>query len=306
VEEKHVVAQIVKDELRHAAVMYGLLADLGVDVDKPRAPARRDLHDAHRARRRHRHPAHHRRQARQHLLLPDRHLAGLRLLQLLHGPGAPAISSRTSAAAPTAPGSARSRASSRRRSSTSGTASTGSRSSPRTRRPATRPMRRSPSGTIRTMNIFGRPGSPKNVRYRKYRLKTRDNDEVRQAFATEVASLCERIGLRVPAWKPVWEQLPGRGADPGLGAAAAPVRLNIMLIIGSRAAPTTRPAWRRDGHGARRSRCDVRRRHYSKAIGVSRAPALLSGLGSQAHQLLLGFLDAHAVGRVLEQAPSRS
>ena len=27
------VAQIVKDELRHAAVMYGLLADLGVDVD---------------------------------------------------------------------------------------------------------------------------------------------------------------------------------------------------------------------------------------------------------------------------------
>src|SRR5438105_6228269 len=32
VEEKHVVAQIVKDELRHAAVMYGLLADLGFDV----------------------------------------------------------------------------------------------------------------------------------------------------------------------------------------------------------------------------------------------------------------------------------
>src|SRR5688572_15598882 len=33
VDEKHVVAQIVKDELRHAAVMYGLLGDLGVDVD---------------------------------------------------------------------------------------------------------------------------------------------------------------------------------------------------------------------------------------------------------------------------------
>src|SRR5205814_6711553 len=33
VEEKHVVAQIVKDELRHAAVMYGLLGDLGFDVD---------------------------------------------------------------------------------------------------------------------------------------------------------------------------------------------------------------------------------------------------------------------------------
>src|SRR5437773_11169291 len=34
VEEKHVVAQIVKDELRHAAVMYGLLADLGLDVER--------------------------------------------------------------------------------------------------------------------------------------------------------------------------------------------------------------------------------------------------------------------------------
>src|SRR5262245_39174311 len=33
VEEKHVVAQIVKDELRHATVMYGLLGDLGVDVE---------------------------------------------------------------------------------------------------------------------------------------------------------------------------------------------------------------------------------------------------------------------------------
>jgi ring-1,2-phenylacetyl-CoA epoxidase subunit PaaA len=34
VEEKHVVAQIVKDELRHAAVMYGLLEDLGFPVDR--------------------------------------------------------------------------------------------------------------------------------------------------------------------------------------------------------------------------------------------------------------------------------
>src|SRR3989442_7997224 len=35
VDEKHVVAQIVKDELRHAAVMYGLLGDLGFDVGRP-------------------------------------------------------------------------------------------------------------------------------------------------------------------------------------------------------------------------------------------------------------------------------
>src|SRR5512143_4257001 len=32
VEEKHVVAQIVKDEIRHATVMYGFLAHLGMDV----------------------------------------------------------------------------------------------------------------------------------------------------------------------------------------------------------------------------------------------------------------------------------
>src|SRR5262245_65844178 len=40
VEEKHVVGQIVKDEIRHATVMYGLLADLGVDV-----AAHVDAHD---------------------------------------------------------------------------------------------------------------------------------------------------------------------------------------------------------------------------------------------------------------------
>src|SRR5437899_8337440 len=34
VDEKHVVAQIVKDELRPAAVMYGLLGDIGFDVER--------------------------------------------------------------------------------------------------------------------------------------------------------------------------------------------------------------------------------------------------------------------------------
>src|SRR2546430_17625470 len=32
--EKHVVAQIVKEELRHAAVMYRLLGGVGVEVDR--------------------------------------------------------------------------------------------------------------------------------------------------------------------------------------------------------------------------------------------------------------------------------
>jgi ring-1,2-phenylacetyl-CoA epoxidase subunit PaaA len=68
---------------------------------------------------------------------------------------------------------------------------------------------------VRTMNIFGRPGSPKNQVYRNYRLKLRDNDEVRQAFATEVKDLCDTFGLHVPAWKPVWAELPEEAHIPG-------------------------------------------------------------------------------------------
>jgi len=68
---------------------------------------------------------------------------------------------------------------------------------------------------VRTMNIFGRPGSPKNAVYRKYRLKLRDNDEVRRAFAAEVTERAEAVGLTVPAWTPVWEQLPEDAQIPG-------------------------------------------------------------------------------------------
>jgi len=68
---------------------------------------------------------------------------------------------------------------------------------------------------IRTMNIFGRPGSPKNQLYRRYRLKLRDNDEVRQAFAHEVRELCDTFGLTVPAWTPKWAELPEEAHIPG-------------------------------------------------------------------------------------------
>jgi ring-1,2-phenylacetyl-CoA epoxidase subunit PaaA len=68
---------------------------------------------------------------------------------------------------------------------------------------------------VRTMNIFGRPGSPKNALYRTYRLKLRDNDEVRQAFATEVKELCDAVGLRVPEWTPRWADLPEEAQIPG-------------------------------------------------------------------------------------------
>lgn len=57
---------------------------------------------------------------------------------------------------------------------------------------------------LRTMNIFGRPGSSRNTLYRKYRLKLRDNDVVRAAFDTEIREKCAQYGLSVPEWKPNW------------------------------------------------------------------------------------------------------
>ncbi len=61
---------------------------------------------------------------------------------------------------------------------------------------------------IRTMNIFGRPDSPKNKIYREIGLKKRDNHAVRLAFAQEVADRCKENGLNLPEWKPDWENLP--------------------------------------------------------------------------------------------------
>ncbi len=61
---------------------------------------------------------------------------------------------------------------------------------------------------IRTMNIFGRPDSPKNKVYREIGLKKRDNHDVRLAFAKEVADRCKENGLTVPEWVPDWDNIP--------------------------------------------------------------------------------------------------
>ncbi len=61
---------------------------------------------------------------------------------------------------------------------------------------------------IRTMNIFGRPNSPKNKIYRELGLKKRDNHDVRLAFAQEVAERCKENGLKVPEWVPDWDNIP--------------------------------------------------------------------------------------------------
>ncbi len=67
----------------------------------------------------------------------------------------------------------------------------------------------------RTMNIFGRPNSPRNKLYRKLGLKQRDNEEVRQAFAREVKEFVEQVGLTLPEWKPEWEKVSEEAAIPG-------------------------------------------------------------------------------------------
>ncbi|MEK7744237.1 MAG: Phenylacetic acid catabolic protein, partial [Elusimicrobiota bacterium] len=67
----------------------------------------------------------------------------------------------------------------------------------------------------RTMNIFGRADSPKNKIYRKLGLKKRDNEAVRQAFAKDVARKCRLFGLQVPAWKPVASRMSEEPFIPG-------------------------------------------------------------------------------------------
>jgi len=214
VEEKHVVAQIVKDELRHAAVMYGLLGDLGVDVDAHvqrhdeiftmRIAADADIGTQR--------------------ITADKRVnifyypidtwadfiffnfcmdrgAGHQLEDVRHcsyGPWVRAIEGifkeekfhirhgehwvkRLAGETPT----------------------------------HDEAQATFNKWYVRTMNIFGRPGSAKNQVYRQYRLKLRDNDEVRQAFATEVKELCATFGLTVPAWKPVWAELPEEAHIPG-------------------------------------------------------------------------------------------
>jgi ring-1,2-phenylacetyl-CoA epoxidase subunit PaaA len=214
VEEKHVVAQIVKDELRHATVMYGLLADLAVDVD-----AHVRVHD----------------ETFRMRIEPDADIgtaritadkrvnifyypidtwadfvffnfcmdrgAGHQLEDVRHcsyGPWVRAIEGifkeekfhirhgeywvKKLSEDPVTHGEAQATFN---------------------------------KWFIRTMNIFGRPGSAKNQLYRTLKLKLRDNDEVRQAFATETRDLCEKFGLDVPEWKPRWSELPEEAHIPG-------------------------------------------------------------------------------------------
>ncbi len=214
VAEKHVVAQIVKDEIRHATVMYGLLADLGVDVDAhveahDEVFTMRIASDADIGTQR---------------ITDDKRVnifyypidtwtdfvffnfcmdrgAGHQLEDVRHcsyGPWARAIDGIF-------------------------------KEETFHIRHGEYWVKRLAEGTkthdeaqatfgkwyVRTMNIFGRPGSSKNALYRRYRLKMRDNDEVRRAFAAEVKEKAEAVGLTVPEWVPAWERLPEDAQIPG-------------------------------------------------------------------------------------------
>jgi ring-1,2-phenylacetyl-CoA epoxidase subunit PaaA len=214
VEEKHVVAQIVKDELRHATVMYGLLADLGVDVQAHvqqhdevftmRIDAAADIGTARITADKRvnifyypietwadfvffnfcmdRGAGHQLEDVRRGSYGPwTRAIEGIFKEEKFHIRHGEHWVQRLAG-------------------------------DPRAHAEAQATFDK---WYVRTMNIFGRPGSKKNEVYRRYRLKLRDNDEVRQAFAAEVASLCEKFGLTVPPWHPAWEHLPEEAHIPG-------------------------------------------------------------------------------------------
>ncbi len=67
----------------------------------------------------------------------------------------------------------------------------------------------------RTMNIFGRPKTQRNQLYRKYGLKQRDNDDVRSSFLGEVRLRCSEWGLSLPDWKPEWDKMAEDGVISG-------------------------------------------------------------------------------------------
>jgi len=212
VEEKHVVAQIVKDEVRHAHVMYGLLEDLGVDV-----AAHVGMHDftlrlddqadigTSRAAQDQRvnifyYPIDRWSDFTFFNFCMDRG-AGHQLEDVRHcsyGPWVRAIE-----------GIFKEEKMHIRHGELWVQRLAGD---PGTRAEAQEALAK---WYVRTMNIFGRPGSPRNALYRKYRLKLRDNDEVRQAFAQEVKGLAEAVGLTVPEWTPAWDRLPEEAQIPG-------------------------------------------------------------------------------------------
>ena len=214
VDEKHVVAQIVKDEIRHATVMYGLLADLGVDVERhvqahDETFAMRIGADADIGTRR---------------ITADKRVnifyypietwadfvffnfcmdrgAGHQLEDSLDCSYKPWCDGMEGIFKEEAMHMAHGDQWTEKLSSDDKTHD--------------KLQAALDKWYPRTMNIFGRKDSPKNKIYRKLGLKKRDNDEVRQAFAADVAGLCKKFHLRVPDWKPEAHKMSEEPFIPG-------------------------------------------------------------------------------------------
>ncbi len=185
VEEKHVVAQIVKDELRHATVMYGLLADLGVDVE-----AHVRVHDE----------AFTMRVANDADIGTARITADKRVNIFYYPIDTWADFTFFNFCMDRGAGH----------------------QLEDVRACSYGPWVRAIEGIFKEEKFHIRHGefwvkrlAEENVLYRKYRLKLRDNDEVRQAFAREVAEKAGAVGLTLPEWLPVWDRLPEEAQIPG-------------------------------------------------------------------------------------------
>ena len=67
----------------------------------------------------------------------------------------------------------------------------------------------------RTLAIFGRANSPRNERYRRLGLKTRTNEAVREVFVKEVYGLLDEYGLPKPLFDPAeYDMVTGRADVP--------------------------------------------------------------------------------------------
>ena len=129
--------------------------------------------------------------------------------------------------APTGPGAGRSRGSSRRSGCTSATASSGSSGWPRTRRPGTTPQRDVPPWYLRTMNIFGRPGSAGTALYR--RSGSRGGTTTRCAAPSPTRSRhWSAAGLAAARLAAELGPPTRGGADPGL---TRPARSAVLLLL---------------------------------------------------------------------------
>jgi ring-1,2-phenylacetyl-CoA epoxidase subunit PaaA len=178
VKEKLVMAMIVKDEMRHANVMFSLLSDLGIDVERhieeSGLGSRVDIF---------------------YYDIPEwPHLVMFNFL-MDRGAGHQLVDARECSYGPWSRAIHKIEEEERMHVAHGEQWVKRIARDPKTRDAAQRAL---DVWWPRTLAIFGRPGTRKNDLYRKLRLKIRDNEDVRRAFIEECVPLLESYGLSVP------------------------------------------------------------------------------------------------------------